>query len=272
MERKKFLQYLCFSPIFLVLPKNILLYFANKGYNDKKCRKAWKSLCGKSDFEKPFQYIRPHNNRPKVFIYGDSISIGYTETVRIKLEGKADVFRLFKNGEASENFIPNMERMREIMFQPALERGWNFEWDLIHFNVGLHDLKYVFDGKYDKTKARKRASISQYKDNLHNICKYLLKIYPKAKLVFATTTPVPEGDPERDAGDEVAYNNAALEVLAGYPKIRINDLCALTKPNFDNWAIRSNNVHYNNIGKMEQGIAVARIVWDVLNIKKTSDN
>ncbi len=26
-----------------------------------------------------------------------------------------------------------------------LEDRWDFEWDVIHINVGLHDLKYVND-------------------------------------------------------------------------------------------------------------------------------
>jgi hypothetical protein len=35
------------------------------------------------------------------------------------------------------------------MFHPYYDEGWDFEWDLIHFNVGLHNLKYIVDGKLD---------------------------------------------------------------------------------------------------------------------------
>ena len=111
---------------------------------------AWRNLDKFTRSRYVFRYIEPQKNLPNIFLYGDSISIGYTEYVRTALEGSASVHRLHKNGGSSHDFIENMEHLRTSMFQPDLQGGWDFEWDLIHFNVGLHDLKYIVDGKLDK--------------------------------------------------------------------------------------------------------------------------
>ena len=145
-----------------------------------------------------FQVYCSKSGTIKGAFYGDSISIGYTEALRCALEGEADVFRLFRNGGSSWQFVQNMEIQRKAMFQPYLESGWEFEWDLIHFNVGLHDLKYVTDGRLDKINGQQVSSIIDYKKNLNEICEYLHSSYPSAKLVFAATTPVPEGEPRQN--------------------------------------------------------------------------
>jgi hypothetical protein len=46
-----------------------------------------------------------------------------------------------------------------------------------------------------------------------------------AKVIFATTTPVPPGTVGRVAGDEKAYNAVALDVMKEL-SVPINDLCA----------------------------------------------
>lgn len=55
-----------------------------------------------------------------------------------------------------------------------------------------------------------------------------------------------------------------MEVLKTYPSIIINDLYAFTKPNLKEWAIQPGNVHYNELGKTEQGKEVARIIEENL--------
>jgi len=57
-----------------------------------------------------FRYIEPVKDLSKVFIYGDSISIGYTEYARASLEDLACVYRLHVNGGSSNDFIAKMER------------------------------------------------------------------------------------------------------------------------------------------------------------------
>ncbi|MEP1487557.1 MAG: SGNH/GDSL hydrolase family protein [Algibacter sp.] len=267
MKRKKFIKLFGAATLGLGLaPASVA------GLNYKKscfdtCKDAWDKLCGnigkvyKTD---GFKYVHPVKRIPNVLLYGDSISIAYTSEVRRILEGKATVIRLFKNGGSSNHFIPNMNKMNETMFQPNLKTGWKFKWDVIHFNVGLHDLKYL-KGKHLNKNGKQVSSIDVYKENLDEICKYLKIQYPKAKLVFATTTPVPENAKGRFEGDSIKYNKAALEVLTKYPDIVINDLYTFTLPHLEEWAKEPGNVHYKELGFSKQGKEVARIVSENLN-------
>ena len=140
---------------------------------------------------------------------------------------------------------------------------WDFEWDVIQFNVGLHDLKCL----PDKESAKPLNSIEDYKANLEQIIAYLKKAAPRATLIFATTTPVPEGEPRRVAGSAAVYNAAALEVLRNHPSIIINDLHAFTKPHYGEWCTKPNNVHFNTTGSNAQGDEVARVIGEALSKK-----
>ena len=228
------------------------------------CKKAWESLAEFATSRYPFRYIEPIRDLPKVFLYGDSISICYTEYARASLDGLACVYRLHNNGGSSHDFIPKMETLRTTMFKPGLKQGWNFEWDVIHFNVGLHDLKYVLNGKLDKENGMQVSSLSTYENNLRSIIEYLKTSYPKAKLIFATTTPVPEGEPGRIAGDAKRYNKVELRVMRDHKDIRINDLYKFSLPVIKAHAIRPGNVHYDAEGSRLQGIEVARIIGETI--------
>ncbi|WP_372751878.1 SGNH/GDSL hydrolase family protein [Labilibaculum sp.] len=260
MDRRKFIKGLGASVLFMGVAPMAFAKGNKKRCNEQVCREAWTKLCDYRIKEAPYAYVHPQKRLPNVFLYGDSISIGYTLKVREELQGKANVFRTFRNGGASNTFIPNMEKMKKAMFQPYLENGLNFTWDVIHFNVGLHDLKYLANGKLDKENGKQVSSLTEYQTNLDKICKYLISEFPKAKLIFASSTPVPEGADGRIAGDSVKYNKAAMEVMAKYPSIVINDLYAFTKPNFEKWTLKPGNVHYNQLGKSEQGKKVAEVI------------
>lgn len=266
MERKEFIKLLGVGALGMGIAPGALAALGNKRSDYESCKLAWEELCGNIGevYETDgFKYVHPAKRIPNVLLYGDSISIKYTSAARENLEGQAILFRLFKNGGSSHHFIPNMNKMNESMFQPNLERGWKFKWDLIHFNVGLHDLKYL-KGKHLNKNGKQVSSTSIYKDKLDEICKYLKAKYPKAKLVFATTTPVPANAKGRYEGDSIKFNKAALEVLVNYPDIAVNDLYAFTMPNLEEWAKEPGNVHYNKLGFTEQGKEVARVIAENL--------
>ena len=151
------------------------------------------------------------------------------------------------------------------MRDEKLDKPWTFQWDIIHFNVGLHDLT-IEKSTGKNSEPESRTSIEQYKKNLSDILAYLEELAPDARLIFATTTPVPEGafNPTRIAGDAKRYNDAALEVLADHPKVVINDLFRLTKPNQHKWWSEPGNVHYNQAGSNGQGDQVANVVMETL--------
>lgn len=232
------------------------------------CKQAWISLGKLTSTRYIFRYIEPQEHLPKVFIYGDSISIGYTEFVRACLEDKATIHRLHMNGGSSSVFIRKMELIRRTMFQPFLKGGWDFDWDVIHFNVGLHDLKYVVNLRtLDKKNGTLMSSIETYEENLHQIIQYLKKTYPRTKLIFATTTVIPKNAAGRFEGDEIKYNEAALRVIKQYKNIIINDLYTASISTHKNHKLNEGNVHYNQEGYRELGIQVAKEIAKVLYIK-----
>ena len=267
MNRRTFLNTLGVLGCAALLPKS--LWGKQLPVDDARMymEAAWKKLGKMTSQRYQFRYIEPIANLPKVFLYGDSISIGYTEFVRQSLSGKACVYRLHENGGASTEFIPKMEAFRKGLFQPDLKNGWDFNWDIIYFNVGLHDLKYLLGNKLDKVNGTQVTSIESYAKNLNEIVKYLKSTYPKAKLIFATTTPVPDGEPGRFARDEVRYNDAARKVLRDFKDVILNDLHQFSLPLMEKYAEGSGNVHYTPEGSRLQGIEVAKIIAKVLGVK-----
>jgi acyl-CoA thioesterase-1 len=129
------------------------------------------------------------------------------------------------------------------------------KWDVIHFNFGLHDLKQMFDGYY-------QVSPDDYERNLRRIV-FRLK-QTGAKLIFATTTPVPEGkvSPPRLPGDVVLYNNRALKVMRENG-VEIDDLYSFALPRLSEWQLPL-NVHFTEAGSEALGKEVARVIIAVL--------
>jgi alpha-L-fucosidase len=242
------------------------------GIVESSARVAWQDLVPNRVQENPeFRFIEHNPTLPNVFLYGDSISMGYTEEVRRQLDGAANVYRLHDNGGTSGSFIPKMKDLNTAMRDPLLDKPWDFDWDVIHFNAGIHDLTYrrEADGERDKIEGKLTTTIPQYKQNLEEIIAYLRKMAPNAKLIFATTTPIPEDEPGRIADDAVKYNKAALEVLSRHPDIAINDLHAFTKPNHSKWWRKPGDVHYNEAGSIAHGTQVAEVIRPALPRFKT---
>ncbi|WP_405603974.1 hypothetical protein [Polaribacter sp. Asnod1-A03] len=261
MKRRKAIKLMGLFGLASFAPTKLL----SQGVNNT-CQNAWEKLHKFARTRYQFRYIEPVPSLPKVFIYGDSVSIGYTEYVRASLKDKACVYRLHTNGQSSNEFISRMEELRKRMFQPYLKEGWDFEWDAIHFNVGLHDLKYLANKKLDKKNGVQVSTLKLYEENLHKIINYLKTNYPKAKLIFATTTPVPEGADGRFSGDSVKYNKVALNVIKQYPEVIVNDLFTFSVPVLKKHGVKEGDVHYKAEGSRLQGIEVAKKIATSINI------
>jgi len=181
---------------------------------------------------------------PRVLLIGDSISLGYTWEVRKLLAGKANVQRPNVNCWSTEYGLEHLNQ-------------WIGEkhWDVIHFNFGLHDLKYLDDkGQYvAPDKGEQVAPIKEYQANLRKIVAILQRT--GAKLIFATTTPVPRGATGRVQGDEVRYNIAATEVMRE-SGIDIDDLWSVVNPELSTLQ-QPQNVHFTTEGYRVLGVAVA---------------
>jgi len=155
---------------------------------------------------------------PRVLLIGDSISMGYTLATRELLKGVANVHRIPTNGSSSDVGLAKLDEW-------LATGGAGKKWDVIHFNWGLHDLKHWKDGKLDLSGPQVNP-IERYEKNLRAIVAKLKAT--GAKLIWTSTTPVPEGCEGRVTGDEVKYNAAAARVMKeeGIPT---DDLYALVK-------------------------------------------
>lgn len=180
---------------------------------------------------------------PKVLIIGDSISINYTRIVHENLEGKAIVYRNPQNARDTKTALANLD-------------AWlgDTDWDVIHFNHGLHDLVKGYRTTYDRYKithdGRRLVELDAYKSNLDKIVQRLQKT--DAQLIFATTTPVPEGNGMRNVEDVLKYNKVALEVMKKY-QVPVNDLYSLAKTYQKTWQLPKSNVHFKPIGSQGLG-------------------
>ena len=152
---------------------------------------------------------RTENGLPNVLILGDSISIGYTSHVKQLLRENANVFRPTNAKGKPENCAGTVNGVKQIDRWLAAEGG---KWNVIHFNFGLHDLKRV----NAKTKKNSNNPDDPHQSNPELYEKQLSQIVTKllatkAKLIFATTTPVPAGGvkPHRDVNDPERYNEIA---------------------------------------------------------------
>jgi len=192
--------------------------------------------------------VEDHPGQPRVLLIGDSISIGYTVTVRKILAGTADVHRIPENGRDTEN---GLRRLTAWLGKTP--------WDLIHFNFGLHDIRHVRDDRMDVTGGRV-LSAEDYRNNLSQLLASLKRT--GALLVFALTTPVPEGADGRLCGHEVETNRIASDLMAkaGVP---VNDLHTFITP-FLARAQQPRNVHFNETGSRLLGEEVARVILAAL--------
>lgn len=181
--------------------------------------------------------------QPRVLLIGDSISIGYTPHTTKLLEAKAKITHHSGNAQDTRNGLK--------LLQTWLKDG---PYEVIHFNWGLWDL---VDGG-------KAVPIDEYEKNLRELVKQLKDT--KAKLIWASTTPVPEinGRKRRDV-DVVAYNAVAKKIMEEN-KIPIDDLYEFAKPQLDKIQ-QKNDVHFSKAGSEELAKQVARSIEQALDGK-----
>ena len=181
---------------------------------------------------------------PMVLLIGDSISMYYTPEVRRLLQGRANIHRVPDNGKSTPHGLANLERWLE-----------DRRWTVIHFNFGLHDFAVTAAGT-------QHVPPGDYEKNLRRIIRSLRET--GARLIWASTTPVPEGSNNRRESDAVAYNALARSVMeeSGIP---VNDLHSfiLSRPNRDLLQL-PRNVHFRAEGSVELAGEVAKAILNVL--------
>lgn len=185
-----------------------------------------------------WDFVKDDPQLPRVLLIGDSVSRGYTQSVRKTLAGKANVHR------APANCGPTSLGLKKI--DVWLGDG---KWDVIHFNFGIHD---------------RNTPIAEYRQRLEQLVERMQKT--GGKLVWASTTPIPDFPAKKlTASSIVERNQAAAEVMAQHG-VATNDLFTAITPHLAKLQ-NPNDVHFNATGYEFLGQQVANAILKSLESK-----
>lgn len=154
-----------------------------------------------------------------LLLVGDSIRMGYDRSVRKTLEGRANVIFPQENCRFASYLLRNLHEYIEN------ENLKGEEIDVIHWNAGLWDCLRLFEEE-------PHTPVNVYAYYIDRVCVRIKKIYPNAKVIFATSTSViSEEMPKRFKryNEEIEqYNEVAVNVVKKYG-FEVNDLYAVSK-------------------------------------------
>lgn len=129
-------------------------------------------------------------NKEDILVIGDSISIGYSTSVRSNLS-QYEIVHNPCNGMTSVNGLSQVDNW--LRLRP--------HWKLITFNHGLWDIIPF----YHVNQEQYRAALIEEGTNLKAASDHV---------IFFTTTYVPPGAENRNNSDVVAYNTVAVDVMS----------------------------------------------------------
>ena len=197
----------------------------------------------------------------KLLLLGDSIRMGYDSFVQEKLSGRAEVFFSEDNGRFLQYTLRTLSDW-------AGRGKWPSDMDIVHWNNGLWDCLHLkancagcADGEADGDTIKPVNTDQKHifeKDPLTppEFYRYFLvrcyrrirQLFPRAAVVFATTTGVIEEEASwaYRSNDEIdQYNAIARETLVPLG-VKINELGDFSRkecsPHHRDW------VHYNDEG------------------------
>ena len=149
----------------------------------------------------------------KIVLLGDSIRMGYDKYVKEAFAGVAEVYY------PNDNCAFATHTLRYVHEWKA-KGNWPDDVDLVHWNVGLWDALELFGDE-------PMTPIPHYAALLPRLDKRFRMLFPRAKMIFATSTPVNEkvANPDfiRHNATIEKYNAAAIEALSSTDTL-INDL------------------------------------------------
>ncbi|TWU57141.1 exo-alpha-sialidase [Rubripirellula reticaptiva] len=173
---------------------------------------------------------------PRVLLIGDSVSRAYTQTVRKKLAGIANVHRAPANCGSTSTGLKKID----------VWLGDN-KWDVIHFNFGIHD---------------RATPLADYTNRLEQLVERMQQT--GAKLVWASTTPIPDVADKYTAESIVERNAAAAEVMQRHSVI-MDDLFTAITPRLAELQNPS-DVHFTGPGNEFLGEQVATFFKSMIPI------
>ena len=181
----------------------------------------------------------------RVMLLGDSILYGVG---RLRGYG-AYVREYFERHGLGEVLLPdencNDTRMTRSLWRELIgaDAATLREVDAVHWNNGLWDV-WHFMGNANPT-----VRLDRYVENLGAIAASLRAACPRARILFATTTPVVDSGRRSDSyrlnSEILAYNEAATATLAPLG-VEIHDLAAVAAALPP--SARADEVHYTDEG------------------------
>lgn len=181
-------------------------------------------------------------NLSRVLLIGDSIARDYYPEVERRLAGKAFVARL-----ATSRFVTDTVLLREVELVLS-----ETKFEAIVFNNGMHGWQH---------------SEAEYQNGLPKFIKTIRTHAPKAKLIWATTTPLRDGkgitgDTKAEYSDErIASRNALAAKIVAAQKIPTVDLNIAVRGHPE---LHSDNVHFNGQGNHILGAEVSDAISKLL--------
>jgi lysophospholipase L1-like esterase len=182
----------------------------------------------------------------KLILIGDSIRMGYQDTVAESLKDFAQIDCPEDNGGTSANVLAHLDAWA-IDKQP----------DIVHINAGLHDLAREPDGST-------RVAIDAYEQNVRTILTRL-RDQTGALVIWALTTPVNQRLHHENKSfdrfeDDVVRYNAVARRVAEQMNVAINDLYTFVMDAGRDDLLVDDGVHFTDEGKRKLGDRVAQVV------------
>ena len=194
-----------------------------------------------------------------LLLLGDSIRMGYDSFVQEKLTGRMNVYFPEDNGRFAQYTLRALSDWKGQLSLPEIHVvHWNNGlWDVLHMNANSAGCDGEAEGetispsnvsqeyRFDKDPL---TPPDMYRYMIARVLTRIRQLFPKAEVVFATTTPVIEEQANwayRSNAEIDAYNQIAREVLAPHG-VRINELgdFAVRKCS----SLHRDWVHYNDEG------------------------
>lgn len=182
-----------------------------------------------------WDFVQDDPKLPRVLLIGDSVSRGYTQATRKALAGKVNVHRAPANCGPTASGLKNLDVW--------LGSG---KWDAIHFNFGIHD---------------RNTPLPDYTQRLEQLVERMKKT--GAKLIWASTTPIPDSPDGKQTAASIVERNKAAAVVMKKHGVLTDDLFAAIAPRLAEMQ-PPNDVHFNAKGYDFLGETVAASIQQAL--------
>lgn len=195
----------------------------------------------------------PKRKESRVVLIGDSIREEYGKYVREELKDLIEVVEIPENAKCSTY---TLRRIHE--WANSLRIGTDI--DLVYWNNGLWDIARFYGDE-------PLVSEKEYQKNLNRIIVRLHRIFPNAKIVYATTTSIAEWKNEdkvfiRRESDVVAYNKLATDIMTTQ-NISVDDLYTITNQFSEEY--RQDWVHFSEEGSKKLAKHIAAYIFKELH-------